>query len=220
MPIEIRSEDAVAVRPFDRLEGSRLTVLLHGYGSHERDLLPIAEAAPADDVVVSLRAPVAAGPGFAWVDGPPEVVLSGAGLDLVADAVLRWLDAVAATAGAPEAVRLLGFSQGGALALTLLRRAPSRFERVVVLAGFVPAGAEAGDAALAVQPPPVLWIRGDADWVIPPDTIDRTTRFLGTHADATVLVLPGLGHGVDERALDHVRRFLRGSGPFRRRAAD
>jgi phospholipase/carboxylesterase len=209
MDLRIRQEDAVVLRPFDTLEGRSLLLLLHGLGSHEADLLPLAESFDGDDVVVGLRAPLPWGPGFAWAPVSPDEAGSGTGLDLAADAVIAWLDGLpAAGQGSPADVRLLGFSQGGAVALTMLRRAPGRFARAVVLAGFLPDTEEAGDAALRADPPAVFWGRGDADPVIAPAAVARTAAWLPDHAIATVRVYPGLGHGVDQDELADVARFL------------
>ncbi|GAA4749212.1 hypothetical protein GCM10025783_21840 [Amnibacterium soli] len=196
---------AVAMRPIGRLEGRRLLVLLHGYGADEQDLLAVGEAVRGDDdAVVSLRGPVPVGAGAGWFDGPREAVLAGAGLEAAATAVLATLNALAAAAGEPAAVRLLGFSQGGALALALLHAAPQRFDRVAVLAGFLPATLPA--------PPPgaaVLWARGDADAVIPPEAVARTAAALEGRSATSISVHPGLGHGIDEAELAEVAAFLR-----------
>jgi phospholipase/carboxylesterase len=210
MSLEIRTEDAVAAAPIESLEGRRLLLLLHGLGAHERDLTPLAPAL-GDDPVIALRAPLPWGPGFAWAPVAMEEAGRGIGLGPAADAVLAWLDALPALGlGRPAAVRLLGFSQGGAVALTMLRRAPERFERLVVLSGFVPDEAEPRDDELAARQVPVLWGRGDADPVIPADAVARTATWLAGHADATVRVYPGLGHGVGEEELRDVARFLAG----------
>jgi phospholipase/carboxylesterase len=209
MRLQIRSADAVTAAPLTSLEGDRLTLLLHGLGSHERDLLPLAPAL-GGGAVVALRAPLVYGPGFAWADPGAAPAGSGAGLGAAADAVLAWLDDLGSSGmGTPASVRLLGFSQGGALALTLLRRAPERFERLVVLAGFVPDDPEAGDGTLAAQPVvPVFWGRGDADTVIPRSAVDRTAAWLPAHAAATVRVYPGLAHGISDAELEDVSAFL------------
>ena len=53
-----------------------LLLLLHGRGSHERDLLGLADALDGRFLVVSARAPMPLGPGFHWYDllvvGRPE----------------------------------------------------------------------------------------------------------------------------------------------------
>lgn len=207
MSLRIRTEHAATTSPVDTLDGSALLLLLHGRGSNERDLLPLAEA--FDDVVVALRAPLSVDDGFAWADGTRTEILAGTGLAPAADAVLAWLDGLpAAGLGRPARVRLLGFSQGGAVALTMARRAPARFDRIVVLSGFVPDEAEAGDAALAEDPPAVFWGRGEDDPVIPAEAIARTAVWLRRHARATVSVEPGLGHGVSPAEVAEVAAFL------------
>lgn len=199
---------AVSPRPIDSLTGRRLLVLLHGYGADERDLLPLAAELDLPDAVIALRAPIDLGPGAAWFDGPRDEVLRGSGLDQAAGRVLDLLDALAADRGAPGPVRLLGFSQGGAVAMAALRRDPQRFDRVVLLSGFTPQGAEPGDEALRTRPATVFWGRGDADEVIPPDAVARTAAWLAAHAEATVRVYPGLGHAIAADEVLDVRAFL------------
>lgn len=202
MNTAIRSLEAVTAAPIDSLEGRRLLVLLHGYGADERDLLPIVPALGGDDVVVSLRGPVTLEwGGAAWADGPRDEVLRGAGIGEAADDVLAWLDGLTET---PSTVRLLGFSQGGAVALALVRRAPERFDRVVAIAGFV---TDEPDAAAPGAP--VFWGRGEADPVIPPDAVARTAGWLGTDPNATIRVYPGLGHSISQEELADVAAFLR-----------
>lgn len=203
--------DPAAVRsatPFDSLEGRSLTLVLHGFGADELDLLPIAPAlgsAPA----LSLRAPVRYGPGWSWAPVDPAGPLRGVGLDDAAEAVLAWLDEVTAgPLGRPDSVRLLGFSQGGATALQLLRHAPERFDAAVLLSGFVPPGGHEGDVRLATLRPPVFWGRGDADAVIPAEAVDRTTGWLAGHAAAVERVYPGLAHGIAAEELADVAAFL------------
>lgn len=206
MTSSIRPLATVASAPIGSLEGHRLLVLLHGYGADEHDLLPIAPALGGDDVVVSLRGPLSLeGGGAAWADGPREDILRGAGIGDAVDDVLAWLDGIG-SAGAPSSVRLLGFSQGGAVALSLLRRAPERFDRVVVLAGFA---TDEPSEDTAASGPQVFWGRGDADPVIPADAIARTAEWLEAYSDATIRVYPGLGHGISAEELADVAAFLR-----------
>ena len=114
-------------------------------------------------VIASLRAPRAAGPGFAWYDLDPELNASRIdGGDAAVRGILHWLDAQSSSS-----VGVLGFSQGGAMAVHLLRHAPERFAWAVSLAGFVLEGDAPADARLAAQRPPVFWGRGTADEVTP-----------------------------------------------------
>ena len=88
-----------------------------------------------------MRAPLAESGGYAWwslqgqTPGDPDPVA----VDAAAQAVLDWLDTPQYTS-----VSLLGFSQGGAVSLQLLRLAPRRFRATVCLSGFIATAHHAG----------------------------------------------------------------------------
>ena len=204
MPLHL---DASAVVRAPARPGAPLLLLLHGYGSHEHDLLGLVPHLPGGFDVASVRAPLAAGPGFAWVPivdpGRPD---PSATQD-AADAVLAWLDEHVPP-GAP--VVPLGFSQGGLMVTHLLRTRPERFAAGVVLSGFTADVDHPGDAALAAAAPPVFSGRGDADPVITPDAFARTSGWLPRHCTTTEVVYPGLAHGISQAELADVATFLDG----------
>jgi phospholipase/carboxylesterase len=208
MPIEI-DPDAVlwSVGPTER-EGRPLLIAMHGRGSDEQDLFSLAGELPAHFVIASLRAPVAEGAGWSWWE-PGGANLPGdpaaENVDAAADAVLTWVDSLAFT---PSQLGTLGFSQGGAMALHVLRRAASRIAFAVDLAGFVVEGEQASDAVLAVSKPPVFWGRGSVDPLFTPELIARTAPWLPLHATAHIHVYPGLGHSISREELDDVVKFL------------
>lgn len=187
-------------------QGRPLLVLLHGYGSDEADLFGIAAYLPLEPVIASLRAPIPEGPGFAWFSrftNVPSDPLAG-NADAAARAVLDWLDEQPA---APTG--LLGFSQGGALALQLLRLAPERFDYAVQLSGFVVQGEHDGDAVLTRDPVPVFWGRGTLDDTIPASSIERTADWLPQHSDLDARVYEGMGHGISPLELGDISTFIR-----------
>ncbi|HWR85775.1 MAG TPA: alpha/beta fold hydrolase [Rhodoglobus sp.] len=185
--------------------GRPLIVLLHGLGSHEGDLFGLSPALPLDAVVASLRAPLREGPGWAWFPRAAPGAPDPDAVDDAAHAVLAWLDTLES-----GPVTLIGFSQGGALALQLLRLAPGRFAAVANLAGFLAPGFQDGDAELAASKPRVFWGRGTVDDVIPDSAITRTREWLPEHADATVRIYEDLGHGISNEELRDLVGFLRG----------
>lgn len=182
-------------------------LLLHGYGSDEHDLFGLVPSLPPAFVVASVRAPLAPPwpmPGASWypiegLDGrDPDAVT------LAARALLSWIqDAVGE---AP--VGLLGFSQGGAVALQTLRAAPDAVSFAVVLAGYAAGGELPGDVVLTERRPPVFWGRGAADDVIPPALVDATAQWLPVHSELSGRVYPGLTHSISQDELDDVRAFL------------
>ncbi|WP_147917588.1 alpha/beta hydrolase [Ruania zhangjianzhongii] len=198
------------------LESRPLLVLMHGYGSHEHDLAALAAHLDpghpgTGPVVASLRAPLPAGPGYAWFPitdptraGNPDIDLANA----ATVGVMRWLEEVQALARTPGPVALLGFSQGGAMVTHLLRHHPEQFSCGVVLSGFTVPGLVGGDQALAEISPPVYWGRGLADPLIGADAVARTERFLTAHTDLTASTFAGLGHGVAGEEIEEVAAFL------------
>lgn len=194
--------------PESQRAGRPLLVLLHGYGSHEGDLFGMAPYFPLDFTIASVRAPHAEGNGFAWFapdarrPGDPQAE----GVDDATDALLDWL---AEVRGDAPVVGLLGFSQGGAVAVHALRRDPDSAAFAVNLGGFTVGGEQSGDAELARRLPPVFWGRGLLDQVIPASAIERTEGYLPDHVDLTTGIYEDLGHGVSQTELADVVRFLR-----------
>jgi phospholipase/carboxylesterase len=127
-----------------------------------------------------------------------------ANADAAALAVLDWLDEQPQTP-----TGLLGFSQGGALALQLLRLAPERFEYAVQLSGFVVHGEQAGDAELTDTRVPVFWGRGTLDEVISSDAVDRTSDWLPEHSTLDARIYEGMGHNISSAELADVSAFIR-----------
>ncbi|TFD63588.1 alpha/beta hydrolase [Cryobacterium ruanii] len=187
-----------------------LLIVMHGYGSHEGDLFSLAPHLPLEPVIAALRAPLPAPApltdGWAWFPISEPGSPDPATVTAAATAVLAWLDTLPQR---PPSVGLLGFSQGGAMALELLRAAPDRFSFAVNLSGFVATGPQASDAALAEQPIPVFWGRGTTDGVIPVRAIERTQAWLPGHSTLTERIYEGLSHSISQAELGDVVNFLR-----------
>ncbi|KGJ72799.1 phospholipase [Cryobacterium roopkundense] len=186
--------------------GRPLLLILHGYGSHEGDLFSLTPHLPLEPVIAALRAPLPAGGGWAWFPISDPGNPDDASVEAATAAVLEWLDGLEEQ---PTSVGLLGFSQGGAMALQLLRQAPDRFSFAVQLSGFVPSAPNAGDAALAESRLPVFWGRGTADPIIVASAIDRTQAWLPGHSTLTERIYEGMAHSVSQTELADVVAFLR-----------
>ncbi|WP_062206012.1 alpha/beta hydrolase [Demequina salsinemoris] len=186
---------------------SPVVLLLHGFGSNERDLPGIVPHLGVATPWASLRAPLSAGPGAAWFaitkPGNPDA----APVEDATDAIWAWVDEHLG-AGAP--VVPVGFSQGGLMATQLLRTRPERVTAAVVLGGFTLGHPQSADDALAARAVPVFWGRGAEDLVIAPAAVTRTGEFLPAHAALTERVYPGLAHGINAEELADVREFLAG----------
>lgn len=217
-PLELPVDSAATVWSVARtelpeaLDRRPLLILMHGYGSHEHDLAALGAHLDPAPVIASLRAPLPAGPGYAWFPITDPTRAGNPDLDLANAAtagVLRWLEEVQALVRTPGPVALLGFSQGGAMATHLLRHHPELFTCAVALSAFTVPGLVGGDQALAEISPPVYWGRGLADPLIGAEAIDRTEQFLSAHTTLTTRTFAGLGHGVSGEEIAEVAQFLR-----------
>jgi phospholipase/carboxylesterase len=182
-----------------------LLVLLHGVGADEGDLFGMSPQLPLHPVIASLRAPTRYGPGWSWYDLGTPGNPNSEGVDAAARAVLTWLDALPVQ---PPSVGILGFSQGGAVAIQAMRHQPRRFSYAALLSTYVTSGQVEGDEELARLAPPVFWGRGTADDVIPPIAVDYTSRWLPQHVSLDARIYEGLGHFVSQQELTDVVAFL------------
>ena len=198
---ELSSEWAAA-----SVAGPAVAVLLHGYGSNERDLAGLASALRLALPWVSLRAPLALGQGgAAWFaitspgDPDAEPVVEAT------DAIWEWIDS---HVHPDTKIVPLGFSQGGLMASQLLRTRPERVIAPVILGGFVLGAEQPGDYQLVMKRPAVFWGRGAEDRVITAPAIARTADYLPGHSSLLERVYPDLAHGISTAELDDVRDFL------------
>jgi len=184
-----------------------LVVLLHGRGSNEQDIIGLAPHLPPGTTYAAVRAPIAAGGGFAWFAnrgiGRPVAESLAATMAWFRD----WLDEVA-PAGRP--VLLAGFSGGAAFAGGLVLADPTRFVGAAILYGTLPfdAGVPVDRSRLASLP--VFLAQGDTDQVIPRELLDRTWAYLLTESGAPTDAHrdPG-GHGITPAALHRLAEWMR-----------
>lgn len=207
---EPRSWEPVVLwsRPESERAGTPLLVLFHGYMADEEDLMGLTDHLPGEFTVASVRAPLAVGPGYSWfplsrdADYSVERVVAGVG------AVSEWLDTVR---DVHTSVSILGFSQGMAVATSLLRHRPADFTCVVGLSGFtVPSEGHAffRDEDAAATPTPFFWGRDQEDQVITAEMIEVTHAWLTTHTKLTKILYSNMFHSINVQELAHVREFL------------
>ncbi len=186
--------------------GAPVMLLLHGYGSNERDLPGLAPYLPQGVPWASTRAPIPMfGGGATWFPFTPGESPDNEHILTAINQLWEWIDA---HVDPTSPLIPVGFSQGGLMAVELLRTRPERIAATVVLAGLISTTEHKADALLTESRPRVFWGRGIEDTVIWPAAIARTEQYLTEHTDVTARVYPGLAHSVDERVLADVREFL------------
>lgn len=196
-----------------------IVVFVHGYGADGADLLGLGDAlAPhlPDTVFVAPDAPqpCTGNPfGFQWfpipwLDGSSE---AAAQEGMAASVALMdgFLDARLAEEGlAPEAMALVGFSQGAMMSLHVAPRRAAAVAGVVAISGRLLLPERL--AAEAVVKPPVLLIHGDQDPVVPFEDMGRAGETLVAAGFETYgHVKEGTGHGIAPDGLGVALQFLR-----------
>jgi phospholipase/carboxylesterase len=207
VPPTIQLDENAIVWSHSEAERARrpLLLCLHGGGGHEDDWAAWFPAIPAGYVAAALRGPVPVEQRWAWcgqyyptADGVPA-------LSAAARGVLAWLDRQHA-----GHVSLVGWSQGGALAIHLMRQRPRRFDSAAVIAGFV--WDRRPHAGVSARRPPVWYGMGGRDDVVPPAMAQASRRWLTAHTAARLVDLPDESHMLSGAFVDGAFRFIAGSG--------
>lgn len=195
-------------------------VLLHGRGTDEHDLLPLADALdPARRLVaITPRGPLTfpGQPGAHWyvvrrVGFPDEETFTATYARLAA-----WLDALPEALGVPwERTVLGGFSQGTAMSFALGlgpgRPAPAG---ILALSGFIPEVPGHEPVLSGREGFPVALGHGAADPVIPVAFARAARdRLLAAGVDLLYRETPGMPHTIDPGFVPQLRDWLAARTP-------
>ena len=192
------------------IEESPLLVLLHGFGADEADLLPVATHLPPQFEIASIRVPFEQGPGRAWFPLQQEAAFDFATVEAVVDRLADWLQE---RREHHDKIVLLGFSQGMAVATSLLRRRPELVDAIVGCSGF------AFDVALDTRRffdddgagrrrVPMFWGRDPQDPVIDEEKVEYTNAWARSNTKLMKVNYAGIGHGIGAQEISHIGEFL------------
>ena len=201
-----------------------LVIFLHGYGADGADLLGLADPlAPhlPDTVFVAPDAPersVMNPMGFQWfpipwIDGSSEEV-AAEGMARAVNDLNGFLDHVMMENGVTAAeTALVGFSQGTMMSLHVAPRRAEPFAGVVGFSGRLLEPESLEDEV--VVRPPVLLIHGDADDVVPPQSLPEAAEGLQNAGWTEVYahIMKGTGHGIAPDGLSVALAFVKDKLP-------
>lgn len=198
--------------------GKNLVIFVHGYGANGADLIGLADPlAPhmPETIFYAPDAPdrVPGAPfGFQWfpipwLDGSSQEAAEK-GLAAAADDLNHFItDTMEREGIGPENTILFGFSQGTMLSLHIAPRRDKAIAGVVGFSGRLLSPDGLGEAA---HKPPILLVHGDADGVVPfqsmpeaADTLQKAGFDIYTH------VMAGTGHGIAPDGLSVALSFMR-----------
>lgn len=190
-----------------------LLLLSHGLGSNEADLFGLAPYLDPRFLIISVRAPISYGSGYAWFDLqilPDRYVANQHQAAESAVTLKTFLEqAISYYKIDPQRVYLVGFSQGAIMGLTLALTQPELVTGLVAMSGRFPDEIEsqmAEDDALNSKP--VLVVHGLYDPVLPIQSgrhiRDRLQRL---PVDLTYREYP-MAHQVSEESLRDITQWL------------
>jgi phospholipase/carboxylesterase len=183
-----------------------LVVLLHGRGSHERNIVTLAPHLPHGPAYAALRGPIPEDKGFAWFAnrgvGRPVA-------ESLADTMVWFRDWLGVVAPRRRRVYLIGFSGGAAFAGGLLLDRPSTIAGVAMIGGSLPFDAGLPESPGRLSGTRVFVSLGEQDTVIPPDLLARTWSYLVDESGAEVTTWrdPG-GHEITPETQKQVSSWL------------
>ncbi len=194
-------------------------IFVHGYGADGADLLGLADPLQPHLPQTAFYSPDAPEPcsgnpfgrqwfSIPWLDGSSEEDqrrgLLAAAVDLNA-----FVDQVLADEGLPpEALALVGFSQGAMMSLHIAPRRDRAIGGVVAISGrlLVP---DLLEAETKVKPP-ILLVHGDQDPVVPFEDMNLAGNALVAAGFETFgHVMEGGGHGISQDGLGVTLQFLK-----------
>lgn len=198
-------------------QAKSLVVFVHGYGADGNDLLGLSEVlAPhlPETAFVAPDAPEAipgAPFGRQWFaiprfDGSSEE-RARAGLEAAAQDLNAFIEQRLAHEGlGPEALAVVGFSQGAMLSLHALPQRDQAAGAVVAISGQLLQPARLAEAR---SKPPVLVMHGDEDEVVPFTSMAAACNGLVENGFPTYgHVMEGTGHGIAQDGLVQMLGFL------------
>jgi predicted esterase len=188
-------------------QARRVAIFIHGRGASAEDILGLGPELGTSDV--AYLAPQAAGQTWYPYSFLSPIPQNEPGITSALGVIARLVDSTHLDS---ERVVILGFSQGGCLALEFAARNPRRYAAVVALSGGLigPPGTPR-DYAGSMETTPVFVGCSDIDAHIPLERVRESAevfRRMGAAVDERIY--RGMGHTINEDELNAVRALVAG----------
>ena len=201
-------------------ETRSVVVFLHGYGANGADLLgladPLGEHLP-DTLFIAPDAPESCtGAPFGyqwfpipWIDGSSEEE-AARGMQAAVEDLNAFLDGILVDEDLlPEQMVLFGFSQGTMMSLHVAPRREDPLGGVVAFSGRLLQPEVLPDEVVSRMP--VLLVHGDADDVVPVQSLPQAAQALqdAGFTDVYAHIMKGTAHGIAPDGLSVALAFMR-----------
>jgi phospholipase/carboxylesterase len=191
----------IARQPKKPTKNPPLLILLHGYGSNEKDLFSFAEELPDDFLIISAQAPMSMGLGsYAWYSINFDDK-NGKFSDLKEakesiDKLAVFIDEIKEKYNTNTNKNfLLGFSQGAILSYSLSFFYPNKVQHILALSGYI--NTELLPASISKEIKTDYYCsHGAVDQVLPVDWARKSKPFLDNLGLHSIYSEYPVGHGV------------------------
>ncbi|UAM99605.1 phospholipase [Polaribacter litorisediminis] len=188
-------------KPLKEVANPPLLILLHGYGSNEKDLFSFAEELPKELLIISLQAPYEMGYGaYAWYAINFDDI-QGKFSDLKqakesVDKIASFIDEIKIKFNTNTSKTfLLGFSQGAILSYSLSFFYPNKVNYVIALSGYINTELLPNEISKNIETA-YYCSHGAVDQVLPVDWARKSAPFLNNLGLQNVYSEYPVGHGV------------------------
>ena len=203
------------IRPSNQKEPSPLILMLHGYGSDEKDLFAFSDYLPEKYTVISVQAPYSLQPmGYAWYainfDADANKFSDTKQAVESREKIKTFItEAVEAYHINPEAVTLFGFSQGTILSFATALTYPHLVKNIIGLSGYIDKNMIDMAKKDDLKKLQVFSSHGSVDQVIPVEWGRKTPEILKSlNIECEFKEFP-IGHGVNQENFEAVLDWLK-----------
>lgn len=203
------------IRPSNQKEPSPLILMLHGYGSDEKDLFAFADYLPEQYTVISVQAPYSLQPmGYAWYainfDADANKFSDTKQAIESREKIKTFItEAAQAYNINPDEVSLFGFSQGTILSFATALTYPHLVKNIIGLSGYIDMNMIDMADKNALKKLQVFSSHGSVDQVIPVEWGRKTPEILKSFdIDCEFKEFP-IGHGVNQANFEAVLDWLK-----------
>jgi phospholipase/carboxylesterase len=210
MPENIHQDQPIETTGESLDAADAAVLMLHGRGAMPGSVLALARE--FDTPGVAYLAPAAAN--RTWYPNPftAPVESNQPHLDSALATVGERLAEIEDAGVGPDAILLLGFSQGACLASEFVARTPRRYGGLAALSGgLIGPDVSSDDYAGDLDGTPAFVGCSDSDPHIPRERVEATSAILeNLGADVTERIYPGMGHTINAEEVEFVADLVAG----------
>jgi phospholipase/carboxylesterase len=199
--------------PSDKSAHPPVIILLHGYGSDERDLFTLRNNFPKNYLIVSARAPYpVSGAGYQWYDMSGGVNKRNKEVDNDRLLIKQFITQVTGKYKADtKSVYLLGFSQGAIMSYEVGLTGPEKLKGIGVLSGkILPPLKPLIKSTPALKQLKIFIAHGTKDDRIPFDDGRSASDYLkGLGLKPEFHQYPGMAHAISNDVLSDLLKWLK-----------